>query len=58
MKTNSKMYLAFVVIFSFLIGCSFMSLICIEYTTSLLISLIIDVIILFCNLVWFKRSLK
>lgn len=59
MKTFSKIYLAFVVIFSFLIGCNFMIFTSgSELTTHALFGLILDVVMLICNLAWFKRSLK
>lgn len=59
MKTVSKIYLAFVVIFSFLIGGNFMILTSgSELATHALFGLILDVVMLICNLAWFKRSLK
>jgi hypothetical protein len=59
MKTFSKIYLAFVVIFSFLIGCNFMILTSgAEFTTHSLFAIILDVVMLICNISWFKRSLN
>ena len=59
MKTVSKIYLAFVVVFSFLIGGNFMILTSgSELATHALFGLILDVVMLICNLAWFKRSLK
>lgn len=59
MKTFSKIYLAFVVIFSFLIGCNFMIFTSgSELATHSLISIILDAIMLICNIAWFKRSLN
>lgn len=59
MKTYSKIYLAFVVIFSFLIGCNFMILTSgSEFTTHSVFNLILDVIMLICNIAWLKRSLN
>lgn len=59
MKTISKIYLAFVVIFSFLIGANFMILTSgSELVTHALFGLILDVIMLICNIAWFKRSLN
>lgn len=58
MKTFSKIYLTFVVIFLFLIGCNFMILTSgSEHATHALFGLILDVLMLICNIVWFKRSL-
>lgn len=59
MKTYSKIYLAFVVIFSFLIGCNFMILTSSsELATHSVFGLILDVIMLICNIAWLKRSLN
>lgn len=58
MKTFSKIYLAFVVFFSFLIGCNFMILTSgSEVAAHSVIGLILDVLMLICNIARFKRSL-
>ena len=59
MNTYSKIYLTFVVIFSFLTGCNFMVLASgTELATHSVFGLILDVIMLICNIAWFKRSLN
>lgn len=59
MKTYSKIYLAFVAIFSFLIGCNFMILASgSEFTTQSVFSIILNVVMLICNIAWLKRSLN
>lgn len=59
MNTLSKIYLIFIIIFSFFIGCNFMVLISgPEVPTNVVLGLILDVVMVICNIVWFTQSLN